>query len=126
MDGLAGMTCTKCKRKKAEEMSDNPLELVSTITQFNDIHEFMEDPDLDRALHLVVKLLMAKGGVPSATVPKMIVELQALATKFGILATYYTTIGRAGSEEAHKKNVYFTMKDSITKLVDALKYTAKT
>jgi hypothetical protein len=106
-------------------LSENPLELVSTITQFNDIHEFMTDEEVDRAMHLVVKLLMEKGSIPGSKAPKLIVELQALATKFAVLATYYATIGKGGTEENHKKNVYFTLKDSITKLVDALKYAAK-
>jgi|ERR1044072_541454 hypothetical protein len=117
--------CKKCNRIREKELSENPLELVSTITQFNDIHEFMTDEEVDRAMHLVVKLLMERGSIPSAQAPKLIVELQALATKFAVLATYYATIGKAGTEENHKKNVYFTLKDSITKLVDALKYTAK-
>jgi len=107
------------------ELSDNPLELVSTITQFNDIHEFMSDEEVDRAMHLVVKLLMEKGAIPASQAPRLIVELQALATKFAMLATYYATIGKGGTEENHKKNVYFTLKDSITKLVDSLKYVAK-
>lgn len=117
--------CKSCRRVRDEDMSDNPLELVSKITEFNDLHEFMEDEDVDRALHLVVKLLMNKGTITPAAAPKVIVELQALATKFAILATYYQSIGKAGTREAHKKNVYFTLRDAITKLVDSLKYTAK-
>lgn len=119
------MNCKKCKRVRDTELSDNPLELVSTVTQFNDVHEFMMDEDVDRAMHLVVKLLMEKGSIPSAQAPKLIVELQALATKFAVLATYYATIGKGGTDENHKKNVYFTLKDSITKLVDSLKYVAR-
>jgi hypothetical protein len=110
---------------RVQEMSDNALELVSTVTQFNDIHEFMQDEDVDRAMHLVIKLLMEKGSIPSAQAPKLIVELQALATKFAVLATYYATIGKGGTDENHKKNVCFTLKDSLSKLVDALKYSAK-
>ena len=106
-------------------MSENSLELVSEITQLNDIHEFMEDEDVDRAMHLVVKLLVEKGSLPSHQAPRLIVELQAMATKFGLLATYYATIGKNGTVENHKKNLYFTLKDSLTKLVDSLKYTAK-
>ena len=118
--------CKACKRVRENDMSENPLELVSQITELNDIHEFMTDEDVDRALHLVVKLLMNKGqGLSPALAPKLIVELQALATKFAIMATYYQSIGKAGTKEAHKKNVYFTLKDAISKLVDALKYTAK-
>jgi hypothetical protein len=117
--------CKKCKRVREPELSDNPLELVSTVTQFNDIHEFMSDEEVDRAMHLVVKLLMEKGSIPAAQAPKLIVELQALATKFAVLATYYATIGKGGTDENHKKNVYFTLKDSLSKLTDALKYAAK-
>lgn len=106
-------------------MSENPLELVSQVTEFNDLHEFMEDEDVDRALYLVVKLLVNKGSVSPALAPKLIVELQALSTKFAILATYYQSIGKAGTKEAHKKNVLFTLKDSLTKLADSLKYIAR-
>lgn len=127
MSGSVGKPeCRACTRVKESDMSDNSLELVSQITELNDLHEFMDDDDVDRALHLVVKLLMNKGsGLSPALAPKLIVELQALATKFAILATYYQSIGKAGTKEAHKKNVYFTLKDAIGKLVDALKYTAK-
>jgi len=107
------------------ELSDNSLELISQITEFNDVHDFMDDEQVDRAMHLVIKLLMEKGSIPAAQAPKLIVELQALATKFAVLATYYATIGKGGTSENHKKNVYFTMKDALTKLVDALKYAAK-
>ena len=115
--------CQGCERKR--ELSDNPLELVSEITQMNDIHDFMNDEDVDRAMHLVIKLTMEKGKVPPEKAPSIIVELQALATKFAILATYYATIGKAGSPESHKKNLYFTLKDSLSKLSDALKYAAR-
>lgn len=118
--------CSGCKRVRDKDMADsNPLELVSQITEINDLHEFMEDDDVDRVLHLVVKLLMNKGNVSPALAPKLIVELQTLATMFAIKATYYQSIGKGGTKEAHKKNVYFTLKDAISKLVDALKYTAK-
>lgn len=119
------MTCTGCKRKGEKELSENSLELVSTITELNDIHEFMNDDDVDRAMHLVVKLLVEAGSIPSHQAPRLIVELQALATKFAILATYYATIGKAGTEENHKKNLFFTLKDSLTKLSDSIKYVAR-
>lgn len=119
------MTCQKCEKIGEEEMSENPLELISTITEFNDIHEFMKDEQLDRALHLVVKLIMERGKLTPQQAALLIVELQALATKFAIEATFYTGIGKDGTKEAHKKNVYFTMKEAINKLVDALKYVSR-
>lgn len=118
-------SCDKCKRIRESDLSENALELVSTVTQFNDMHDFMQDKDVDRALHLVVKFTTTNGRTPGNQIPALIVELQALATKFALLATYYATIGKAGTDESHKKNVYFTLKDSITKLVDSLKYAAR-
>ena len=46
----------------------NTLELISDITEFNDLHEFMQDEHLDKALAIVVKLLM-NPDVPSAKAP---------------------------------------------------------
>lgn len=50
-----------------------------------------------------------------------------MSAKFGVMATWYTTVqkGPAGSSNNIKKNVYYTMKDSLDKLVDALKYVAR-
>lgn len=110
----------------AEEEVKNPLEVVSEITEFNDLNKFMNDAQLDKCMELVVKLLM-KPDVPAAMAPRLIVELQALSTKFSMMAVYYATIGRdrAGTENNHKKNIYYSTKEAIDKLVDALKYAAR-
>ena len=119
------MSCSKCKRIDEEDMPTQPMELVSTITEFNDLHDFMGDEELDRALYLVVKLYNEKGRLTPDRAAQLIVELQTLATKFAVLGTYYMTIGKKGSDEIHKKNVYLTLKDAIGKLVDSLKYVSK-
>jgi hypothetical protein len=107
-------------------MSDNPLEIVSEITEFNDMHEFMSDAQLDKAMELVIRLLM-KPDVPAALAPRLIVELQAMSAKFSMLAVYYATIAkdRAGTTNNHKKNIYYSTKEALDKLVDALKYSAR-
>ena len=118
--------CTKwkdCKHLKTTD-EESTLELVSSITELNDLHEFLSDDKLDEAMETIVKISMNPNLKP-ATAAKLIVQLQALSAMFAFKATYYQTIGRNGAEESHKKNVYYTAKDSITKLVDALKYTAK-
>ena len=62
-------------------MSDkNTLELISDITEFNDLHEFMKDEHLDKALAIVVKLLM-NPDVPSAKAPYLIIELHPMHLK---------------------------------------------
>lgn len=106
--------------------SKNALELISTITEFNDLHKFMNDEQLDKAMAIVVKLLM-NPDVPAAKAPHLIIELQAMSTKFAMLATVYSTIAKdkAGTENNNKKNIYYTAKEAIDKLVDALKYVVR-
>jgi hypothetical protein len=48
--------------------SKNTLEIIADITEFNDLHKFMQDEHLDKALAIVVKLLM-NPDVPSAKAP---------------------------------------------------------
>jgi len=105
---------------------ESTLEFISQVTEFNDLHEYMKDPELDEALALIVKIMM-KPDIPSVQAVALIGKLQAMSAKFAILATYYTTIakGPSGSVNNTKKNVYYTMKESIDKIVDALKYLAR-
>ena len=102
------------------------LELISEITEFNDIHEHMKDDQLDRALAVVIKLIM-NPDVPSAKAPTLIIELQAISSKMAILASYYATIGKdkTGTLNNNKKNIYYSAKEAIDRLVDALKYSAR-
>ncbi len=119
--------CRYCEKVKVEDMSSNSLELISTITEFNQIHEFMSDEELDRAMEIVVKLIVKQGEIPAIKAVPLIVELQALSTKFALLSAQYATFdsGAARSDKAHKKNVYYSAKEAINKLVDALKISAK-
>lgn len=99
------------------------IELISEITQFNDIHEFMNDSDLDEALALIIKLI-AKPHVDATKVPDLINLMQALAAKFAIMSRFYTTFEKGG-DSSKKKNVYYTAEEAINKLVAALKYSVK-
>ena len=116
-NGIRGLKMTEDK---------NTLQLISDITEFNDLHEFMRDEHLDKALAIVVKLLM-NPDVPSAKAPHLIVELQAMSTKFAVLASVYSTIAKdkAGTSNNNKKNIYYSVKESIDKLVDALKFVVR-
>jgi hypothetical protein len=102
------------------------LELVSDVTEFNDLHELMQDEQLDRALGIIVKLIM-NPDIPSAKAPMLIIELQAISAKLSVLAAYYTTIARdkSGTLNYQKKNIYYSTKEAIDRLVDALKYAAR-
>ncbi len=107
-------------------MSESTLELISKVTEFNDLHEYMKDEQLDKALATIVKLLM-NPDVPTSKAPMLIIELQALSAKFAVLASYYTTIAKdkTGTPNNNKKNIYYTANEAIDRLVDALKYSAR-
>jgi hypothetical protein len=102
------------------------LELISDITEFNDLHDLMQDEQLDRALAIIVKLIM-NPDIPSAKAPMLIIELQAISAKLTVLAAYYTTVARdkSGTLNYNKKNIYYSTKEAIDRLVDALKYAAR-
>jgi len=99
------------------------IEQISQITEFNDMSEFMNDKDLDAALDLIIKLI-TKPDVPSAKALSLIVQLQAISAKFAMQARYYTTFEKGG-DASKKKNTYYTAADTVDKLVDALKYSAR-
>ena len=105
-------------------MTEKPvIELISELSEFNDMKSYMNDPDLDYALDLIIKLI-AKPDVPSIKAPDLIVKMQALSSKFAMMSRYYTTFEKGG-ENSKKKNVYYTAEEAINRLVDALKYSAK-
>lgn len=105
---------------------ENPLETISVITQFNDLSEFMQDEQLDRALELAIKCI-AEPNVAATKAPRLIVELQAISFKFSVKAVEYATIkkDRANTSNNHKKNIYYSTKEALDRLVDALKYAAR-
>lgn len=108
-------------------MSDKtPLEIISQIGEFQELHEFMEDPELDEALAIMVQVMVNPNLRPE-TNQKLIVQLQAYSAKFSMLAQIYSTIKKApaGSRNNFKKNIYYTTAESLDKLVQALKYTFK-
>lgn len=107
-------------------MANNTLELINQITEFNDLHNFMNDEQLDQALAIVVKLILDPN-VPPGKAPAVIINLQALSFKFKASAVLYQTFNRgsAGSLENNKKNVYHSVAEALDRVVDALKYSAR-
>lgn len=105
---------------------ENPLVTISVITEFNDLTEFMQDAQLDRALDLAIKCI-ANPEIAATKAPKLIVELQAISFKFAVKAVEYATIKRdkAGTDNNYRKNVYYSTKEALDRLVDALKYAAR-
>jgi hypothetical protein len=100
---------------------DNDVDIISSVSEFVKLSEAIGDPDLDEALSYVVKLIQ-KPDVPAAAAVRTIVKLEALSAKFAFAQTFYKTFGKSGTDERYKKDVYYTARDAIERLVDALKY----
>ena len=97
------------------------LELVNEVAEFSDISEIMEDEELTNALGLIVKLMMSPD-VPPQKAVTLIVQLEAYAAKFAMLASYYTNVKK---DNRAKKNLYFSAKEATQRLCDSMKYAAK-
>jgi hypothetical protein len=101
---------------------DSTVDLLNSVNQFNEISEFMQDEELTKALVAVAKLI-ANPDIPPAKATLLIVQLQSYATKFAMLASWYSHVKK---DERAKKNIYYSAKDTMERLVDALKYTVRT
>jgi hypothetical protein len=102
-------------------MEKNTIDLLNEVSSFSDIAEFMDDKELTHALVMVAKLI-AKPDITPAAAAQLIVLLQAYSTKFAMQATWYANVKK---DERAKKNLYYSAREAIDKLVDALKYTAR-
>lgn len=100
---------------------DNTIDLLNSVSKFTEISDYMKDPELTEALVIVAKII-AKPDVPSAKATELIVTLQAYSTKFAMLAAYYANVKK---DERDKKNIYYSAREALDKLSDALKYTAR-
>lgn len=99
------------------------IDLINQVSEFSDIHEFIGDEGLDEAMAAIVKII-SKPDIPPTQALTLIAKLQALSAKFGILASWYSTAakGPTGTPNNIKKNIYYSSKEAIDKLVDSLKY----
>ncbi len=97
------------------------LELVNEVAEFSEISELMDDDQLTDALGIIVKLMM-NPDVPAQKAVNLIVQLEAYAAKFKMLASYYTNVKK---DDRAKKNLYYSANEAVQRLVDSLKYSAK-
>jgi hypothetical protein len=97
------------------------IELVNEVAEFADISEIMDDKELTDALGIIVKLML-NPDVPAQKAVGLIVQLEAYAAKFAMLASYYTNVKK---DDRAKKNLYFSARDAVQRLCDSLKYSAK-
>ncbi len=99
------------------------LEYISKVDEFLELADFMKDPQLEEALDMVVKLQL-KPDIPAKAATTLIVQLQAVATKCAIQASYLKNVvaPKAGTEEYKKKGMLYSISEALEQLVASLKY----
>jgi hypothetical protein len=97
------------------------IDLVNEVAEFTEISELMNDEQLTDALGIIVKLMMSPD-IPAQKAVGLIVQLEAYAAKFKMLASYYTNVKK---DDRAKKNLYYSANEAVQRLVDSLKYSAK-
>ena len=100
---------------------ENTVDILNSITQFNEISEYMQDEELTKVL-VVVSKLIANPDIPPAKATLLITQLQAYSSKFAMLAAWYSHVKK---DDRAKKNMYYTAREAVDKLVDALKYNVR-
>lgn len=104
----------------------NILELISTVDEFLEMHKEFKDVDLDFALSVIIKII-GKPDIPQQALVYLIIQLEAIASKLHIVASYLKNVAKPapGSIDFKKKNMYYSISDAISNLVSALKYGMK-
>lgn|SRR5690606_1403944 len=102
------------------------LGAVSDIQDFIDLHEVVEDEELQKAIDIALKCIV-KPDIPVATAKKVMLQMQGYAFKFKMQGLVYMQIhkGAAATKENIKKNAYFYASEQCHELAQTLKYLSR-
>jgi hypothetical protein len=102
-------------------MDETTIDYLNKVSEFTELAEFMDDEEFTQALVMVAKMI-AKPDIPPAAAAKLIVQLQVYSAKCAMMAAYYANVKKGNTA---KKNVYYSAREALDKLSDALKYVAR-
>jgi hypothetical protein len=100
---------------------ETTAEALNGVAEFAELSGYMDDPEFTKALEMIVKV-MANPDIPPHKARSLIVWCDALAAKFAMLASFHAHVDKS---DRAKKNMYFTGKESMQRMSDALKYIFK-
>lgn len=102
------------------------LKYLSEAQDLIDLHEFMDDDDLAQAMELALNVI-AKPHIPVSEARSALAMMQGYSLKFRMQAATYTYVhvGKTGTVENVKKNVYFAMAEQCHEMAQTLKYLAR-
>ncbi len=106
------------------ESDKTVLELASDLnTELEEISLYFRDEDIDEALDTLIRLI-AKPNVPSHVAAPLVVKLQALSSKLGLMGKVYMLyeLDITKEEKTRKKNMLLTLSAELEKLSNAVKY----
>lgn len=112
--------------KSRQEGFERVLENVSQLQDLVDLYKYIGSDDLAEAMDMAVKCI-AKPDIPHAHARIALLKMQAYAFQFRMQAATYTYVhvGKTGTEENTKKNVYFAASEQCHELAQTLKYMLK-
>lgn len=96
-------------------------EVLNETYELLEVANYLDDPQVTEALMLIVKL-MNQPDVPPQKAGPLIVRVEAMSAKFKTMAVYHTHINKA---DRQKKNVLYSLAQSMAQLSSALKYLLK-
>lgn len=102
------------------------LKYLSDAQDLVDLYEFMDDEDLAQAMELALNVI-AKPSIPVSEARSALAMMQGYALKFRMQAAAYTYVhvGKTGTIENVKKNVYFAASEQCHEMAQTLKYLAR-
>ena len=107
---------------------DSSIEQISDIMdykEFQEINDFMDDPNVEKGL-LKLTSILSKPEINPSHVSRHVVECEALSVAYGLKARYYMQMGKDQPNSKEKKAYYMAMKEYFHNLAASLKYVVKT
>lgn len=93
-------------------------EMLNETAELLEVANYLDDPQVTEALELIVKL-MASPDVPPQKAGPLIVKVEAMASKFKMMAAYNTHINKT---DRARKNLLYSLSESMERIAGGLKY----
>ncbi len=101
------------------------LEEVSGLDELNSMSDYLQDETLDECFEKIIRLISRVDTLTPATASRLVVQLAAMSLKFKMVGKYYMVYDKESDPGGKKKNTYLSLSEGLDKLVDSLKYLAK-
>ena len=105
-----------------ETKSNNMIDLVAGVAELQEIADYLQDDDVTESLALVIRI--GHESPKPQTVVKLITKLESKAFQFRMKGKYHMVLEKGG-DAAKRKNLYMSLSEGLQRIVDSLKYIAR-